>query len=132
MRNIMKMPSNPSLSSSPPNGFSGDDEPTIEKAKRSYVEDQTGDGIRNARSMDFKVDLLFDNLPKLMRTEQFAEHFGYSKATIYDWRYRGAMRGVPSRLFLTLNRRLYIRIDIFLAWLASQNPNLDGADSEAL
>lgn len=75
---------------------------------------------------------LFDNLPKLMRTEQFAEHFGYSKATIYDWRYRGAMRGVPSRLFLTLNRRLYIRTDIFLAWLASQNPNLDGVDSEAL
>ncbi len=75
---------------------------------------------------------LFDNLPKLMRTEQFAEHFGYSKATIYDWRYRGAMRGVPSRLFLTLNRRLYIRTDVFLAWLASQNPNLDGVDSEAL
>ena len=75
---------------------------------------------------------LFDNLPKLMRTEQFAEHFGYSKATIYDWRYRGAMRGVPSRLFLTLNRRLYIRTDIFLAWLASQNPNLNGVDSEAL
>ena len=75
---------------------------------------------------------LFDNLPKLMRTEQFAEHFGYSKATIYDWRYRGAIRGVPSRLFLTLNRRLYIRTDIFLAWLASQNPNLDGVGSEAL
>ncbi len=75
---------------------------------------------------------LFDSLPKLMRTEQFAEHFGYSKATIYDWRYRGAMRGVPSRLFLTLNRRLYIRTDIFLAWFASQNPNLDGVDSEAL
>jgi hypothetical protein len=75
---------------------------------------------------------LFDNLPKLMRTEQFAEHFRYSKATIYDWRYRGKLRGVPDNLFLTLNRRLYIRTDVFLAWLASQNPNLDGVDSEAL
>jgi hypothetical protein len=75
---------------------------------------------------------LFDNLPKLMRTEQFAEHFRYSKATIYDWRYRGKLRGVPGNLFLTLNRRLYIRTDVFLAWLASQNPNLDGVDSEAL
>lgn len=78
------------------------------------------------------VDTLFDNLPKLMRTEQFADHFCYSKATIYDWRYRGAIRGVPRNLFLTLNRRLYIRTDIFLAWLASQNPNLNGVDSEAL
>jgi hypothetical protein len=75
---------------------------------------------------------LFDNLPKLMRTEQFADHFSYSKATIYDWRYRGAGRGVPSDMFLSLNRRLYIRTDIFLAWLASQNPNLNGVDSEAL
>jgi hypothetical protein len=75
---------------------------------------------------------LFDNLPKLMRTEQFAEHFRFSKATIYDWRYRGTLRGVPDNLFLTLNRRLYIRTDVFLAWLASQNPNLDGVDSEAL
>jgi hypothetical protein len=69
--------------------------------------------------------LLFDTLPKLMRTEQFADQFGYSKATIYDWRYRGALRGVPSGMFLTLNRRLYIRTDIFLTWIASQNPDLE-------
>jgi hypothetical protein len=68
---------------------------------------------------------LFDNLPKLMRTEQFADHFGYSVATIYDWRYRGALRGVPSGLFLALNRRLYIRTDIFWNWIASQNPGLE-------
>ena len=68
---------------------------------------------------------LFDTLPKLMRTEQFADHFGYSRATIYDWRYRGSLRGVPSGLFLTLNRRLYIRTDIFLTWIASQNPGLE-------
>lgn len=68
---------------------------------------------------------LFDTLPKLMRPEQFAEHFGYSVATIYDWRYRGVLRGVPSGLFLSLNRRLYIRTDIFLIWIASQNPDVE-------
>ena len=67
---------------------------------------------------------LFDNLPKLMRTEQFVAHFGYSRATIYDWRYRGLLRGVPPELFLSLNRRLYIRTDIFMTWIASQNPEL--------
>jgi hypothetical protein len=67
---------------------------------------------------------LFDNLPKLMRTEQFVEHFGYSRATIYDWRYRGLLRGVPPELFLSFNRRLYIRTDIFMTWIASQNPEL--------
>ncbi len=71
---------------------------------------------------------LFDNLPKLMRPEQIAELFGYSVATIYDWRYRGKLRGVPDGLFLSLNRRLYIRTDFFLNWIASQNPNLELGD----
>ena len=68
---------------------------------------------------------LFDNLPKLMRPEQVAENFGYSISTIYDWKYRGVSRGMPSGLFLSLNRRLYIRTDLFLTWIATQNPSLE-------
>lgn len=69
---------------------------------------------------------LFDiHLPKLMRPEQLAEYFGYSTATIYDWKYRGRLRGVPKGLFLSLNRRLYVRTDLFLTWIASQNPELE-------
>jgi Helix-turn-helix domain len=93
--------------------------------------DNTKSATRDADSRigtDFGADYgakLFDTLPKLMRPEQFAEHFGYSVATIYDWRYRGVLRGVPSGLFLTLNRRLYIRTDIFWTWIASQNPDVE-------
>ncbi|MCX6119785.1 MAG: helix-turn-helix domain-containing protein [Proteobacteria bacterium] len=69
--------------------------------------------------------LLFDNLPRLMRPEQVAAHFDVSIKTIYDWRHRGSLRGIPQGMFLSLNRRLFIRTDIFVDWIASQNPDLN-------
>lgn len=67
---------------------------------------------------------LFDSLPRLMRPEQVAAHFDVSIKTIYDWRHRGCLRGMPQNLFLSLNRRLFIRTDVFVDWIASQNPGL--------
>ena len=68
---------------------------------------------------------LFDNLPTFLRPGQAAEYLGISVKTIYDWRYRGHLRGVPHNLFLSHNRRLLIRTDILMEWIASQNPELD-------
>lgn len=68
---------------------------------------------------------LFDNLPKLMRPEQVASYLGLSIKTIYDWRYRGCLRKVPREMFLSLNRRLFIRTDVLLDWIASQNPGMN-------
>lgn len=66
---------------------------------------------------------LFDNnMPKLMRPEQVAAYLDISVKTIYDWRHRGSLRGVPKELFLSLNRRLHIRTKVLLDWMSSQNP----------
>lgn len=68
---------------------------------------------------------LFDNLPKLMRPEQVAAYLDVSIKTIYDWRHRGYLRGVPTTLFLSHNRRLFIRTSVLLDWMASQNPGVE-------
>jgi len=65
---------------------------------------------------------LFDNLRELERPEAVASVLGISIATIYDWRYRSRQRKVPAGLFVTFNRRLYLRTDILQEWIASQNP----------
>ncbi|MEI6398116.1 MAG: hypothetical protein WCO71_05035 [Pseudomonadota bacterium] len=108
-----------------PNKPSGRKLQNVQKARSSCLDDEAAHSVLRADAVDATMDKLFDTLPKLMRPEQFAEHFGYSVATIYDWRYRGVIRGVPSGLFLTLNRRLYIRTDIFWTWVASQNPDVE-------
>jgi len=68
---------------------------------------------------------LFDNLPKLMRPKQVCAYLDVSVKTIYDWRHRGCLRGVPKDLFLSINRRLFIKTDVLLDWMASQNPGVD-------
>lgn len=68
---------------------------------------------------------LFDNLPKLLRPEAVAPLLGISVKTIYDWRYRGRLRRIPQQLFLKVNRFLYLRTDVLMDWIASQNPSLE-------
>jgi hypothetical protein len=62
---------------------------------------------------------LFENLPELLRPRLAAKVLGLSVATIYDWKYRGKMRNIPSDLFLKLNRTLYIRTNVLKLWVAS-------------
>lgn len=69
-------------------------------------------------------DTLFDNLPELMKPEAVSELLGVSVKTIYDWRYRQKLRGVPDGLFLKFNRLLYLRTEVLKQWIRSQNPTL--------
>ena len=66
---------------------------------------------------------IFDNLRKLEKPDAIASALGISVMTIYDWRYRARQRKVPAGLFITFNRRLYLRTDILQEWIASQNPS---------
>lgn len=63
-------------------------------------------------------------LPELIRAESAASILGVSIKTIYDWRYRGKMRGVPDGMFVKLNRGLLVRTSVLREWIASQNPSL--------
>ena len=71
-----------------------------------------------------EIDLIFENLPKILRPEKVASVLGLSLKTIYDWKYRQKQRHVPPGLFLKFNRCLFIRTDILKQWIASQNPSL--------
>lgn len=70
------------------------------------------------------IDLLFENLPQILRPDRVALILGLSIKTIYDWHYRQKERGVPEELFVKFNRSLYLRTDILKQWIASQNPSL--------
>ncbi len=82
-------------------------------------------GLQNKDFSVKETPSLFDNLPRLMRPDQVAAQFDVSIKTIYDWRHRGCLRGMPKNMFLSLNRRLFIRTDVFVNWIASQNPDLE-------
>jgi len=60
---------------------------------------------------------LFDNLPKLIRPEVLSKHLDVSVNTIYDWRYRGKMRNIPTDLFFKISGKLFLRKDVLVQWL---------------
>ncbi len=68
---------------------------------------------------------IFENLPEIVKPEAVAEVLGVSVKTIYDWRYRQKLRGVPDGLFLKFNRLLYLRTEVLRQWIRSQNPSLN-------
>ena len=55
--------------------------------------------------------VLFDNL-NLMQVSEFCERFGYSRKTVYEWKYRPKRNKVPTELVVKFRGRLFIRIDI--------------------
>ncbi len=63
-------------------------------------------------------------LPKVPFLNFPALLLGVSVKTIYDWRYRQKLRGVPDGLFLKINRLLYLRTEVLRQWIRSQNPTL--------
>ena len=66
-------------------------------------------------------DVIFDNLPKLISPKDLADCLGISLATVYDWNYRKQTRGIPSKLFLKLGRKLYVRTDVLNEWLRNSS-----------
>lgn len=67
-------------------------------------------------------DPFFDNLKGWMSPQEVADKFGFSIWTIYKWKNRGQLAGVPTGLFIKFNRKLYIRTEILRRWISSQNP----------
>ena len=68
-------------------------------------------------------DPFFDSLKGWMSPQEVADKFGFSIWTIYKWKNRGALAGVPTGLFIKFNRKLYIRTEILRRWISSQNPH---------
>jgi len=69
----------------------------------------------------FNPDAFFDNLKGWMSPQEVSETFGYSIWTIYHWKNRGKLAGVPDGLFVKFNRRLFIRTEVLRLWISSQN-----------
>lgn len=67
------------------------------------------------------TDPIFENLKGWMRPKDVAEVFGISVWTIYTWKYKGKLLGVPDGLFVKFGRGLYIRTDVLRRWISSQN-----------
>jgi hypothetical protein len=57
--------------------------------------------------------MVFDNQFPLMTIEDFCSQFGYSKKTIYDWRYRPKKNKIPSNLVVKIRGKVFIRADIY-------------------
>lgn len=66
-------------------------------------------------------DPFFDNLKGWMRPQEVADTFGLSVWTVYKWKHKGRMLGVPEDLFIKLNRNLFIRTDVLRRWISAQN-----------
>ena len=65
------------------------------------------------------MDSFFENLPKIIRVEDVEEVFGFQKSTVYNWKYRSSLLGVPSDLFIKMRGRLFLRTDLLRQWLTS-------------
>mgnify|MGYP001253402011 CR=1 FL=1 len=72
-------------------------------------------------AISYGSKMLFENLPELMKPQKAAGVLGISVKTIYDWKYRGQTRNIPSDLFIKINRSLYIRTDALRRWVISNN-----------
>lgn len=66
-------------------------------------------------------DQFFENLKGWMSPQEVAEKFGFSIWTIYKWKNRGKLAGVPDGLFIKFNRKLFIRTEVLRVWISSQN-----------
>ncbi|MBF0363866.1 MAG: helix-turn-helix domain-containing protein [Oligoflexia bacterium] len=74
----------------------------------------------DAQKLD--CDMLFNNLPEVIRATTAAQILDVSIKTIYDWRYRQETRNIPANLFLKINRTLYLNTSVLRKWITSQNP----------
>ena len=75
-------------------------------------------GTDKGRSLSGSI---FDNLPDLLRPKVAAKLLGLSVKTIYDWKYRGQMRSIPTDLFIKINRSLYVNTRVLRRWILNNN-----------
>ncbi len=54
-----------------------------------------------------------DNQFPLMTLEEFCSQFGYSKKTVYDWKYRPKKNKVPSELVVKIRGKVFVRADVY-------------------
>lgn len=73
--------------------------------------------LHNHSLFDLKNEKLFENRRILMRAHEAAQELQIPVSTVYNWKYRGHLHGVPEGLFLKLNRMLYVRVDILRQWI---------------
>lgn len=66
-------------------------------------------------------DALFEKANSWMRPRDVSQILGIPVPTIYDWKYRREERKIPSDLFVKLNGQLFLRKQVLLAWINSQN-----------
>lgn len=55
----------------------------------------------------------FDSEIDLIPIAEFCSRYGYSKKTVYDWKYRQKQNKIPNNLIVKFRGKLYIRIDVF-------------------
>lgn len=72
------------------------------------------------------ASLVFDSEIELMSVKDFCKSFGFSKATVYDWKYRSKAYEIPDELFIKIGKKLFLRTDIFRRWVSSSAPSLEG------
>lgn len=87
--------------------------------KYNFNQDIKPEIIYNEDVPETVTVVLFENQPELLRPHSVAKLLGISVKTIYDWKYRGKKRNVPSDLFLSLNRSLFINTKVLKSWLLS-------------
>lgn len=85
--------------------------------KYNFNQDIENEKLYNSKDSKVESKLLFENQPELLRPHSVAKLLDISVNTIYDWKYRGKTRNIPSDLFLSLNRSLYIKTEVLRRWL---------------
>ncbi|MBF0362729.1 MAG: helix-turn-helix domain-containing protein [Oligoflexia bacterium] len=85
---------------------------------------------QNDEKNSIKSDMLFNNLPEILKASTAAKILDVSIKTIYNWRYRQKTRKIPNNLFLKVNRALYLRTAVLRQWVASQNSSLEFSEDK--
>jgi hypothetical protein len=70
--------------------------------------------------MNTALDLVFENQPKLLSTDQAAVLVSLSRDTFYDMNYRPAKYGVPLGMFVKNGRKLLVVTDKLRDWFISR------------
>lgn len=69
-----------------------------------------------------QVRPIFDNLRGELPPLVFCKQTGLSRQTLYNWRYKSKICDkIPKDLFVKVRGKLFVRTDVFKAWVASDN-----------
>ncbi len=80
-----------------------------------------GKRIMDQSSEAKTAEVIFENLPEILRPDAVANLLSISVQTVYDWQYRQKTRRIPEDLFIKMNRLLYVRTTALKRWITAQN-----------